>query len=288
MDRNRNQEYPLRQMQKDDLPKCQDLKAQTGWNQLLADWQRFWNLNPIGCFVVTDTDRIIGTVCTVAYENFGWVAMVIVDNEYRRQGIGTQLLMAGIEHLENRGLCVKLDATPEGKMLYDTLGFVDEYKAARYEWEGTLPQFPHPTICEPLNTASLGELNDFDQSIFGNSRQDVLKSYLDRYPKSSFCLRDETGLCGYIMAREGYKAFHIGPWVATSPTAALNLLQTCMLERQPERIFIDIIEPNPHALNMLSNLGFTLQRPFIRMFRGQNADPGKPELVYSMSGPELG
>lgn len=278
----------LRVMRETDFPDCQRLREQTGWNQTLADWQRFLSYDSQGCFVALRDNQVVGTACTISYEDrFGWVAMVIVDKNCQRMGIGTRLLNAGIEHLESRGLTVKLDATPAGKMLYDTLGFHDEYGAARMECHSISPSHLAGEV-SPIQSEDLTLLSEYDAPIFGAFRKPVLDSYMKFYPQFGFCIRRESRIVGYIMAREGTNAFHIGPWVADSPETARLLVLSVIDQRRPERIFIDIVEPNPHVRSLLESMGFQQQRPFIRMFKGENKYPGQPEFVYGMSGPELG
>lgn len=282
------QPYQIRVMTTGDLPHCQQLRQQTMWNQTLADWQRFVSLSPNGCFVVTDQDKIIGTACTVAYQSFGWIAMVIVDEAYRRKGIGRMLLTEGIQYLESRGLTVKLDATPDGKMLYDTLGFVDEYNAARYECFGIEiePQTLDNIIS--ISQDNLAKIVHFDADAFGEERSHVLQGYVKHYPESALCVIEEGEVKGYIMGREGDRAFHIGPWVSHSKETAEILFLALLNKRKPENVFVDVVEPNEHVMSIINNFHFELQRPFIRMYKGNNLRPGKPHLIYGMSGPELG
>lgn len=280
--------FELQVLREDNIEQCQRLRQQAGWNQSDVDWRRFLSFNPEGCYAAWMDGRIVGTVCTIAYETFGWVAMVLVDQDFRRQGIGRRMLLAGIEHLESRGLTVKLDATPAGKLLYDTLGFQDEYGAARYEGRNiTLPAVAKNS-CIPMSQRDLDFLDEYDREIFGNSRRAVLQSYLDYYPQYCFCLKNGSKIEGYIMAREGVNAFHLGPWVCNDLATARQLLQACLQQRKPEMVFVDTLEPNPNAKALLVECGFQLQRPFIRMYRGVNTHPGRPENVFGMSGPELG
>lgn len=278
----------LRTMQESDFPDCQRLREQVGWNQTMIDWRRFLSYNPQGCFVAALPERIVGTACTIPYEDrFGWVAMVIVDRDCRRLGIGTLLLNAGIEHLEKRGLTVKLDATPAGKMLYDTLGFHDEYGLARMEcMNGSFVE--SKTFLTPIRMQDIDALIDYDAPRFGATRKQVLESYLHYYPQFAFWMRETDSIQGYIMAREGTNAFHIGPWVAENPEIACCLVQSVLQIRKPDKVFVDIVEPNPPVRTMLESLGFQEQRPFIRMFKGINNHPGMPDRTYGITGPELG
>ena len=69
------------------------LKTIAGWNQTQADWHRFLELNPGGCFVALHQGRVVGTVTAIAYSgSVGWVGMMLVDPDFRRRGIGTRLM----------------------------------------------------------------------------------------------------------------------------------------------------------------------------------------------------
>src|ERR1700753_4364541 len=120
----------LRMMTKQDIPGGVRLNTIVGWNQTAADWERFLSASPIGCFVMQDGDKVATTCATIPYENrFAWIGMVLVDPDYRNQGIGTTLLKRAIEYLDGAGVAtMKLDATPAGKPLYERLGYVTEYE----------------------------------------------------------------------------------------------------------------------------------------------------------------
>ena len=87
----------IRPMTAADIPAGMRLRELAGWNQTEQDWQRFLKLAPSGCFVACVDGRVRGTVTTLDFEKrLGWVGMVLVDPEYRRQGMGTGLLEAGV------------------------------------------------------------------------------------------------------------------------------------------------------------------------------------------------
>jgi len=101
-------------------------------------------------------------------------------------------------------------------------------------------------------------------------------------------MKDGSKIVGCILAREGSHAHHIGPWLAADEKIAASLFVTALEKRRQKRVFLDIIDPNPWVCDIITPSGFRQQRPFIRMYKGENLHPGKPEFVYSMSGPELG
>src|SRR6266403_3003964 len=124
----------LRVMTKADICAAQRLREIAGWNQTNIDWERFLEASEAGCFVAEFDDKVCGTAATISFENrFAWVGMVLVDPAYRGRSIGTKLLEQTIEYLDARRIpCIKLDATPQGKPLYEKLGFVPEYEIERW------------------------------------------------------------------------------------------------------------------------------------------------------------
>ncbi len=129
----------LRQMTARDLPAGMRLKEIAGWNQTRGDWERFLLASPQGCFVAEADGEVVGTAATISYEGrFAWIGMVLVDPARRGQGIGTKLLEKAIEYLDGCGIpSMKLDATPQGKPLYEKLGFVTEYEIERWQLQRT-------------------------------------------------------------------------------------------------------------------------------------------------------
>src|SRR5882672_9524967 len=115
----------LRIMTMADIPAGMRLKDLARWNQTPADWARFLRSSPEGCFVAECDGHVCGTATTIVYEDrFAWIGMVLVDPLYRGRGIGTALLEGAIQYLDERGVpTLKLDATPQGKPLYEKLGF---------------------------------------------------------------------------------------------------------------------------------------------------------------------
>src|SRR2546428_4453627 len=128
----------LRQMADGDLRAADELRRLAGWNQTLEDWRRLLWLEPRGCFVAVQEGGVLGTVTTTTYgQALAWIGMMLVHAEHQRRGIGTRLMRQALEYLQGRGLkCVKLDATPAGRPLYEKLGFVPESTLTRCQRPG--------------------------------------------------------------------------------------------------------------------------------------------------------
>jgi len=264
------------------------LKDLAGWNQLPVDWERFREYEPDGCFVARCDGRPAGTVTTSAYEKlFGWVGMVLVHPDMRRRGLGTALLMAGIQYLEHHGVAaVKLDATPMGKELYDTLGFVDEYGLAR--WQGHGQPAPVPAGLRELGPGDLETLVAFDRPIFGADRRRVLRRLLNEPAIRVAAEFEGEELQGYAAIRPGQNAVYLGPWVAAAAETAERLWRWGLAMAGDAPMFVDVLGPAPHAKELVCAAGFEQQRPQIRMYRGKNSSPGRPDLECGVLGPETG
>src|SRR5436309_1889399 len=105
-------------------------------------------MQPDGCFVAEWDGRAVATTVSCVFGSVAWIAMVLVDPEYRGRGIGKALMSHALNFLDSQGVnSVRLDATALGKPLYEKLGFVVEYELSRYEG------FPKPGVPASLNLA---------------------------------------------------------------------------------------------------------------------------------------
>jgi GNAT superfamily N-acetyltransferase len=256
-----------------DIPFGMRLKDAAGWNQTPADCERLLKLNPEGCFLALADGRPAGTATSVVHGAMGFVGMVLVDPERRRMGLGTALLKRVIDHLRS---CesIRLDATADGKRLYDTLGFHEEYRLERRL------RAPAPAADGGVPLAArVDDLLPLDA--FGHDRSALLR------------LLFPAGLVfaapgGFLFTRPGTSAGFIGPWVARDARTAEALLQSALAQLGDRPLFVDVPRPNAAAVEITARAGFAPRREFIRMARG--SVPYREDLarVYSTAGPELG
>ena len=183
----------LRLLVREDLPFADSLRALAGWNQTRADWERFLAAEPEGCFLAEWNGTPAGTATTIVYgQDLAWIGMVLVHPDYRRRGIGRVLLERCIEHLRVRGVrCIKLDATPLGKKVYDDLGFHDEWTLTRWE-RATVRE----TCLEPPSSIrscrEVDVIESLDASAFCGSRRKVLEPLM-QHGRSALVSETERG-----------------------------------------------------------------------------------------------
>ena len=276
-----------RTMHADDIPEGLKLCRKAKWNQLESDWQIFLQHSPGACMVATFHDQIVGTVTTIRYgHSFSWIGMVLVDPDFRRQGIGQQLLQEALQLLQAEET-VKLDATPAGREVYLKLNFVDEYPLTRMNRMLTEEIF-HSAGARAIQKDDLPRLVEFDSRIFGANRSSLLQWMWETAPGFAFMIEEENEIKGYCMGRYGHDFIHIGPVIALNISIAQDLLIAALNKCAGSPVIIDVLHFEPEWMAWLKDIGFTEQRNFIRMFRGTNRFKGVPENQFAIIGPEFG
>jgi GNAT superfamily N-acetyltransferase len=283
----------LRVMTKADICAAQRLREIAGWNQTKIDWERFLEASESGCFVAEFDDKVCGTAATISFENrFAWVGMVLVDPAYRGRGIGTRLLEQTIEYLDARRIpCIKLDATPQGKPLYEKLGFQPEYEIERWTLRRSPLQMTERSGAhthQGLSPELLEDIFETDRMIFGADRSFLLKSLHQQTPDFTAGIKRERTLQGYTFGRKGSFADHLGPWMANDEPTAHRLLERFVTLSLRDVLIVDHLKSNSVAEPLLRSFGFSHTRPLTRMYRGDNAHPGRVENLCAILGPEFG
>jgi len=276
----------IRLMRPADIPAGMRLKDIAGWNQTRDDWARFLRFNPEGCFVAERDGRVAGTVATIIYEGrLAWIGMVLVDAEFRGQGIGAALLHHAVAYLDAQPIpCIKLDATLQGKPLYERFGFKVEYGIDRCVLRRTCRGGSSSSPPNP----DLGAVLPIDREVFGADRGEVLRSVAAAAPELVVLARRAGSLEGYALGRRGSLADHLGPWIARDEQTARALLDHFLERSHRETIFVDVLRDNRWARTLVNEKGFEFSRPLTRMYRGENRHSGQPKLVCAILGPEFG
>jgi ribosomal protein S18 acetylase RimI-like enzyme len=221
---------------------------------------------------------------------FGWISMVIVTTGARNRGFAVQLLLHCVEDLAAQGLVPGLDATPAGRDLYARLGFRDTWPITRLVRPGTGGAVATPAPMAPdIRVATLGDLDALtalDGRAFGTARRAVLARLIERAPQ--FAVVGWTpGAAGFLLARVGRTATHVGPVVASEPSVALSMIDYA-LGRAPGPFILDLVDLRPGLRAALDARGFAPQRTFSRMYYRRADAFGDPNFAIAIAGPEFG
>jgi predicted N-acetyltransferase YhbS len=276
----------IRRMSPADVSLGMRLCEQAAWNQTEADWQRFLDLEPEGCFGAEFSGQPVGTVTTCVFDRVGWIGMLLVDAEFRGRGVGRELMQTAIGYLTSQGVgACRLDATPLGQPLYGKLGFTLQFPLARFG--GTVSDVAEGAPPDPLTNQDLPAVCALDKATVGCDRSRLLARLHKEAHPGAYVVRMGHDVAGFVFVRAGTRATHIGPWIAVSPTSAQELLVGALHHLRGQPVFVDVPQPNQQAVALIQSAGLTPQRALMRMCRGQPIVE-RVDCLWAGSGPEKG
>ena len=281
--------FSIRPMTPHDIPAGLRLCRASRWNQLASDWQQLLAPNPGGARVAVMGGRVVASVAALDYDGrFGWVAMVLVDPAHRRQGLGTAMLTSGLELLEDVPV-VRLDATPAGHPIYRARGFEEEYRLVRME-RAVSDQLAAAALAgvRRMTPPDHAAIAAWDLDVFGASRQPLIEWLAAGASCYAWVAEDASGITGWMCGRHGFAFDHLGPIIARDHRVAGGLVAACVRASPGVPMILDAPGDAPEWFAWLQASGFQVQRPFIRMRRGEGRIIGRPEEQFAIVGPEFG
>jgi GNAT superfamily N-acetyltransferase len=264
------------------------LSAEASWNQTADDW-RLMIRHGQGWGRFTQAGQLVATTLLLPYDRrIAWLAMVLVAERHRHQGIASALLGQALQRCDELGLAAGLDATPEGRRVYRPHGFVDLFGLQRFQC--ARPRL-RPVEVEGVSLRELGAVDAkrviaLDTEVFGVPRPEVLSYLQNAEPRRAVVAKSTGRLVGFALARPGRRALHLGPVTAQRAEIAQALVSRA-LSGAKEPIVIDVPDRQDRFQAWLTSAGFVSVRPFTRMLRGAAAlgDAGR---AFAVAGPELG
>lgn len=266
------------------------LSASAGWNQTIEDWLFLINHPESRCIAATRGNKIIATTTSITFQHqLAWIGMVLVQESCRRKGIGKLVLNEVLERLKSVPM-VKLDATAMGQPLYEQLGFKEEYRIVRMVNHSANPLYQpdHHEDLVKITRRLIPEITSFDEKIYGVSRQSLLKYLFIHSPNISFAAYQHSEFKGFILGRRGSLFHQLGPIEASDLTLVTILLNRALTALNDRPVIIDVPCQQEDMIRLLTDNGFTIQRYFTRMYKGNNWFHGATGKLYAIAGPEFG
>jgi hypothetical protein len=130
------------------------------------------------------------------------------------------------------------------------------------------------------------EIVAFDRRMTGTRREKMLIRLFEESPIGAQVVSGSGGLAGYVTVRRGFNAIQIGPCMAT-PQAGPALLAATLSRCAGRPVFLDVPRDNAAALAVAERSGLTVQRHFVRMYRGTRVEDSVA-AIWAGSGPEKG
>ena len=281
----------IRRLKKEEVSEVKRLCESVHWPYSLKDVERLYRLEPDGWFCAKVNGQYAGQAMGLGIGSLGCVGIVIVRQDFRRQGIATAVTKAALDHLRIRGIkTVRLDATTEGYGIYERLSFIPEFSVLHYVREAQQESTFLEEISgiEPLKGPEMELVSNFDKKYFGVNRFDVLKALGE--DSEGFILKERNKVRGYAMVKpmDYENGYWLGPWVAETGPSAEKLLRHVLMKYRGKEIRLGALETNPGAEDLLPEYGFKIDFKITRMRFGPKPKKEDPSCIYAEAGHEKG
>jgi ribosomal protein S18 acetylase RimI-like enzyme len=263
----------IRPVKSNELPLLKDFAPQE-WNTNISQRFGFYFGEPYFYPIVAEfAGEIVGCANGLLNETTGWLGNIIVQPEYRGQGIGSALTADLVDYFHQHGCKSQLlVATKLGEPVYARLGFTVSSTYTFLRSGKTIPAgaTPHIRRAQPGDFEAIRAL---DQEITGEKRAGFLERFLaGGWVFQADALEPVTGF--FLPDLES------GPILAQDATAGLELLQNKL---GLGCTFVVVPTSNKPALDLLLKAGFLEENSAPRMTLGAELK-WKPEGVFSRGG----
>ncbi|MGW2722863.1 GNAT family N-acetyltransferase [Streptomyces sp. NPDC001492] len=225
-----------------DLTACADLSEDRGWPREEHKWGLL--LTAGKGYGIDDPDGGLVSACVVtAYgpqdnPSLGAIGMVLVAERHARRGIGRHLMRHIVSAMGTTPLT--LHATPNGRPLYEELGFKVTGRAEMMRGHFT-PSGPEPEVVTRAATAEdLPAILRLDEEVFGADRTPVI-TRLPAFADRLHVAEEDGRLIGYAAAWPNMDTHVVGPLIARDTETAKALVASLAAHSdRPLRTDIDV------------------------------------------------
>lgn len=291
----------------DDLISIFKIIEITGWGETIQDIERVLR-NPNNKYItVVDrvTGEMVGITLAVSNGTIGFIGHVVVLPEFRGMGIGEELMIEAINHLQFCGCkTIKLDAVDKAKTLYERVGFSFELNSLRYQYEITKTNTLEKLILNlniydqefPVFNAKEDELADIfnaDKEYFGADREALLQAFFNEYPELTFIIKNTNDfLAGYSFGSYQNGILKIRASISDSINTTVNLITAAISvlkdDKKLKSIKIGILENSKFGIQTLEELGFIKTSFSLRMYWGEKTSATTHPAIFAIGDPAKG
>ncbi|MFF8191459.1 GNAT family N-acetyltransferase [Streptomyces bobili] len=233
---------PIRRLTHRDLIACADLSEDRGWPREEHKWGLL--LTAGKGYGIDDPDGGLVSACVVTEYGphdrpaLGAIGMVLVAGRHARQGVGRRLMRHIISVMGTTPLT--LHATPNGRPLYEELGFKTTGRAEMLVGR-FMPGGPGPRV--PTRAATAEDLTmilRLDEEAFGTDRTPVI-ARLPAFADQVRVAEDSGRIIGYAAAWPNMDTHVVGPLIARDTETAKSLVASLAEHTdRPLRTDIDV------------------------------------------------
>jgi len=269
-----------------DLAAGQAMTAALGWPHRAADWEQAFRLGEGR--VAVHRGEVVGTAMRWRWgPRHATLGLIVVSPAWQGRGVGRRLVSALLEGLEACG--VLLHATPEGRGLYERLGFV--HIGGLRQHQGTARHTPPVALpagwrLRPAGSADTPTMAVLDAQARGMPRAALIAA-LAAGAAAAAMLEHEGRARGFGLLRRFGRGHSVGPVVAGDAAGARALVAHLAGLNAGHFTRIDVGGPEP-AAEWLAGLGLPRVDDAAVMVRGPVPVAADEARLFALATQSLG
>ncbi len=280
--------FQLVKMEPEHFPAAVELANTMDWHMTEDDFAFNSMLEPDGALVLLDEGKVVGAATCISYGKMGWFGNLIVEDSYRRHGLGKQILEQTLKVLRDKAV--------ETVGLYAYLHLVDFYGQVGFVRDADFVVLKANKVTAPLNGAAGVErlfadkqtsIVNLDAACFGASRTQLLQAILDNPDNPCYGAYEGSALVGVVAAKVYDGAAEVGPLGCheNHPQTAASLLLKVLGDLEGYEAYLYLPATETTLLQLAAQAGFREQFRLARMFLGQ---PVSAKCLYLAESLERG
>ncbi|MBO8171514.1 MAG: GNAT family N-acetyltransferase [Bacillaceae bacterium] len=282
--------FQIHTLHQEDIKGLIELSASVGWDYDEAEIKTVMSAGT-SYGHKNEQGQIISSAAIIPYgQKLASIGMVIVDQRYRGHGLGSALTRTCIEAVPE-DITIMLIATPEGKPLYEKLGFHTVSCVHKILSEDYVPFYTHRKNGEytlsPLTDDHLDRIVELDRSAVGANRSAFLKLRI-RQADRGIVVTDRTGIAvGYGLSIKGPVNTILGPIVAINQDVATSIIDH-LATNSRGKLRIDVPDEQYPILTFLEDRGFNKVSEPPVMIRNAKQLPPRNQTLYGIAAQVFG
>ncbi len=246
-----------------------------GWPDIRVNFNQYLDFGFCDPYKLEIDGRIIGIGAMIRFKKTAWLAHIIVDPEYRNQGLGFDIVTDLIFMAHKNGYqTLSLIATDLGAAVYARAGFVEQTRYLFFTSPMDIQRRQQSACIHPVRPRDENQILNLDRRISGEDRKKLLKHTL----ATGLVYRTENRIEGFYLPDLGE-----GLAVASNDIAGLAL----MAERIINTRQVVIPAQNREGIRFLEEKGFNHKSTARRMIYGEPYS-FKPDGLFSRIGGNFG
>lgn len=256
------------------------------------DAQALWDADPTALWGVELDGVLVAAGSAAAHQGqLGRIGFVVVQPAMRRHGIGQVTVQFLVDDLLGRlapGAAVVLDATPEVSDHVERLGFQPQGRVLRLRGPATAGRRgPHTGEIRALRMIPFERVVGYDTLHTGVLREALLTDWIARPGAVALGVFERGEVLGLAVARPVRDGHAIGPFYATEPDVAQDLLVALAGQLQGSTLTVDVPEANGVGVGLARAYGLAPVGSRTTMALGD--PPVLPvDSIYGITSFELG